>query len=331
MGDQAKKNGVAKQEANGVPAERPERTISEQFTSVVVREFSSVDSTIGLTPYQRKLAQHLFIKIDTSLKELERKREDKNTGGTPIVWANINMNKLALDAMHRIELGLDALIPNHISPIPYFNKRLGKYDLDLRIGYTGKDLYRRQMAVDPPTDIVYELVYENDYFMPIKKSVKNEIESYEFDIPKPFDRGKIVGGFAYLIYPEPKKNKLIIVTDADFKKSEAKAQSKDFWGAYPEQMKFKTLVNRATSKLQIDPAKVNAAFSAVEAQDDAMDAEIVTAEIQENANKGKVLSLTEAVSQEQIPEQQQEQREPVEVEADNQEEQPKATQRAPGF
>lgn len=317
-------------EKTSVPAERPERTVSEQFTQVVVREFASVDTSVGLTPYQKKLAQHMFIKIDASMKDLEAKRLDKNPQGKPIIWANINMNKLALDAMHRIELNLDALIPNHISPIPYYNKRLEKYDLDLRIGYAGKDLYRREMAVDPPIDVVYELVCENDIFKPIKKSAHNPVESYEFEIPNPFDRGKIVGGFAYLVFKDAQQNRLVIVTEKDFKKSEAKAQSKDFWTAYPEEMRYKTLVNRATSKLRLDPSKINAAFHAVERQDDVVDAEIVADETAALANQGTVLSIA---GSEQTEETRIDMGAPIpDQEPQAQEEPPKAaTSRAPGF
>ena len=269
-----------------------ERTISERFTNAVMKEFNSITgSKLDLTPMQKRLAQHLFLRIDAALGELERKRLDKGTDGTPIVWANVNMTKLAVDAMNRIELGLDALIPNHISPIPYFNKRAGKYDLDLRIGYVGKDFYRRAMAVEPPVDIRYELVHENDVFEPIKKSHKNAVESYNFQIEKPFNRGKIVGGFAYIVFKDESKNMLIIVTEEDFKKSESKAQSKEFWGNYPTEMRYKTLVTRATSKLQIDSEKVNAAFLAVEKEDDLADAVAVQVQVEDKANRGSVVMI----------------------------------------
>jgi recombination protein RecT len=270
-----------------------ERPISERFTYAVMKEFNSITgSKLELTPMQKRLAQHLFLRIDAALGELERKRLDKGTDGTPIVWANINMPKLAIDAMNRIELGLDALIPNHISPIPYFNKRAGKYDLDLRIGYVGKDFYRRAMAIEQPMDIRYELVHENDVFEPIKKSHGNAVESYKFQIEKPFNRGKIVGGFAYIIFKDESKNTLIIVTEEDFKKSESKAQSKEFWGGYPVEMRYKTLVTRATSKLQIDSEKVNAAFLAVEKEEDIIDAAVVQSVIEEKANSGVTVAIS---------------------------------------
>jgi recombination protein RecT len=235
------------------------------------------------------LVQHSFLKIDATLKELEAKRSDRNK---PVIgWANINQNKLSTDVVHRAELGLDALIPGHIYPIPYLNGSTGRYDLDLRIGYVGKDLYKRCMALDPPEDIIYELVYSNDKFVPLKRSIKNSIESYEFEITEPFNRGEVIGGFAYVRCEDPKKNRLIIVTSADFKKSQSKAKSQDFWSAYPDEMKYKTLVNRATNKLTVDPKKVNSAYISVEQEENAIDVESVRMEIAENGNKGPVLEI----------------------------------------
>src|SRR4030042_2247202 len=138
------KRTVAKQEA----------TQGEKFTSMVIKEFSELTGKLGLTLYQKQLAQQLFIKIDLQLKTLENKRLDSGIQGTPITWQNINLSKLALDSMHRVELGRDALIPNHIHPIPYWNKRLNKYDLDLRIGYEGKKYYKQALASDKPIVVI---------------------------------------------------------------------------------------------------------------------------------------------------------------------------------
>ena len=249
---------------------KKEPSYSQRFTNMVVQEFGQEVGEMELSPYQRRLAQHLFVCIDTQLKALEVKNQDKGKGaGLPIVWANVNMAKLALDSVHRVELGLDALIPNHIHPIPYFNKRTKKYDVDLRIGYVGKDCYRRKVALDPVKDIIYELVHENDIFRPKKKTFNNLIESYDFTIEKPFDRGKVVGGFGYIIYEDAERNKLVIVTNEDFDKSKKAAQSKTFWDGHPQMMQMKTLVHRVTSKIQIDPEKVNASLMHAEIDEEA--------------------------------------------------------------
>ena len=258
-------------------------TYSERFTNMVMKEFSANIGVLELSEKQKKLSQHLFLKCDAQLKALEAKRLKNNDKNHPYIWENINLSKLALDAVNRIDLGLDALIPNHISPIPYFNSKEKKYDFDLRIGYSGEDYYRRKTAINEPIDIIYELVYENDTFKPVKKSMKNKVENYEFEITKPFDRGNVIGGFGYLVFEDAQLNKLIIVTEKDFKKSENMAPGDKFWGKFPVEMRYKTLVHRVTDKLQVDPDKVNQSYFKVEA-DGMSNQKSIESEIDQNAN-----------------------------------------------
>jgi recombination protein RecT len=243
-----------------------EGTISERFTTKVLAEFSAVSGDmVNFNHSQKRLCQHLYVKADASLKALETKRvADNNNHLAPYVWTNINMSKLAIDTVHRMEIGLDALIPNHISIIPYWNKKLNKYDLELQIGYAGKDFYRRKMAYDKPVDIIYELVYSTDEFTPIKKDAENKVESYNLKIKKPFDRGDIIGGFGYIIYKDETKNKLVIVTESEFQKAKNLAKTKTFWNQSPEAMRYKTIVNRTTEKLLIDPEKMTVSMFEVE-------------------------------------------------------------------
>jgi recombination protein RecT len=258
------------------------RTVSERFVAQVQTQFvAEMGSALQFTDYEKTLAQHMYLKVDSQIKAQAAK-------GTPIEWSKVNLNKLALDTVHRIGLGLDALIPNHIHPIPYLNNKTGKYDLDLRIGYVGKDYCRRKMAVEQPLDIDYQLVYDTDKFVPIMKSIKNEIESFEFEIANPFDRGKVLGGFGYISYQDPKKNKLVMVTMRDFNKARAASKTADFWGEakWEQEMMFKTLVHRVTDKISLDPTKVNAkSYAYVDAQEseDGIDREIA-----ENANRGMI-------------------------------------------
>jgi recombination protein RecT len=260
-------------------------TQSERFLKNVETQFAAeAGSPIAFSEYEKTLAQHLFLKVDNVLKDLETKRLSASSPyGSPYTWANVNMRKMALDAVHRVQLGLDALIPNHIHPVPYFNKREGKYDLDLRVGYVGKAYYRRAVAVDVPVDIICELVYSTDEFKPMKKSFSNEIESYEFNITNAFKRGEIIGGFGYLVYEDSRKNTLIMVSEEDFEKSKKAAQSDAFWKKHPVEMRFKTLVHRVTEKLEVDPKKVNAtSYAYVESQEE--EAEL-RREVNENANE----------------------------------------------
>jgi len=260
-------------------------TNSTKFVAAVSKQFAAeIGSVLAFTEYEKTLAQHLFIKADTALKELEAKRLQSTNGGqrAPLVWDNINMQKLSVDAVHRVNLGLDALIPNHIHVIPYFNGKLKKYDLDLQIGYLGKDFYRRDAALDKPVNVIYELVYSTDVFKAHKKSSNNDIESYEFEITSPFDRGNVLGGFGYIMYSDPRNNQLVIVTEKDFEKSKAAAKSETFWKDYPIEMRYKTVVNRTTAKLTLDPRKVNTkSYTYVDQQEQD---ERTQREIEEHAN-----------------------------------------------
>ncbi len=273
------------------------QVVSERFVTEVQRQFvAEMGNVLAFTEYERTLAQHLFLKADAALKDFEAKRLTKNNANqiTPYVWENINMRKLSLDAVHRVNLGLDAAIPNHIHPVPYFNGKEKKYDLDLRIGYIGKDYYRRDAAVEKPVNVIYELVYSNDKFRPIKKSFNNEIESYEFEVTNPFDRGNIVGGFGYIMYEDPRKNLLVILTEADFQKSEAAAPGETFWKKHPTEMRYKTLVHRTTEKLRLDPRKVNSkSYAYVENQEKEEQAQ---REIDENANTTTIDVKPESVT-----------------------------------
>ena len=272
--DEKLKNEIAKVEP----------PLSERFTNMVMKEFSANIGILKLSPKQKKLSQHMYLKCDAQLKSFEAKRLSKNNDSmAPYIWDNINMDKLTVDAVNRIDLGLDALIENHISPIAYFNKKEKKYDLDLRIGYAGKDYYRRKTAINLPKDIIYELVYGTDNFKPIKKSAKVKIESYEFEIVEPFNRGDVIGGFGYIIFEDEKLNKLVVVSEKEFLKSKSKAKTQDFWSKYPEEMRLKTLVHRTTDKLQVDPDKVNQSYFKVEA-DEMSELKSIDDEINQNAN-----------------------------------------------
>ena len=125
-----KKNTPKKNEETSPDKRKPSH--SERFQQAVTREFSSlVGKAIELDNHQKRLVQNLFVKVDIALNDFEADRQKKNRGGTPIGWASIDMPKLAVDAVHRVRLGLDALIPNHIHPIPYWNSKNSKYDLNL--------------------------------------------------------------------------------------------------------------------------------------------------------------------------------------------------------
>lgn len=241
---------------------------SERFAANISKQFESeVGQPLEFSEYERTLAQHMFIKIDASLKEFEAKRIDKGQPFEPFTWENVNMIKLALDVVNRVRLGLDALIPSHVYPICYWNKHLKKYDVDLRIGYRGVLYYKINSAVYPPSGIRLELVYSTDTFVVFKKDMRNMVEGYEFKINNPFDRGSLIGAFGYIEYLDTTRNELVLVSGKEIEKARNVSQGKDgdFWTKWTDEMSFKTLVHRVAKKLYTDPRKVNsAALASVE-------------------------------------------------------------------
>jgi len=221
------------------PAENQQLTMSERFTNLVLREFgSNVAGALQVSEYQKRLIQGYFIAIDRALKMAEEARIRKNENNKDhkydnnlsVTWNNVNLNDLALDVVHYAKMGLDMMMDNHLFPIPYKNNKTNKYDVTLMPGYNGIQYIAEKYAVEKPKAVTIELVYSTDTFKPIKKSKDNQVESYIFEINNPFDRGEIVGGFGYIEYEDPVKNKLIIMTRKDIEKRKPAYAAAEFWG-----------------------------------------------------------------------------------------------------
>jgi len=260
---------MSKKEEKAV-AKRKETSMSERFISKVTSEMASaIGQGVKFSESQKRLATNLFVKVDNDLQNAEADRKKRNKGSVPITWNNVNMQKLALDAAHRIQLGLDALVPNHLHTIPYLNGKTNKYDLDLRIGYKGKHLYRIKFSSDDVVDIRYELVHANDHFKLLKKNFERDIEDVEFEIEDAFDRGPVIGGYGHIIYKYATKNKVVVVPKSDFEKIKKSFTSGPVWKSeWEERMQLKTVVHRTTERLDIDTTKTNMSYHYVESQDD---------------------------------------------------------------
>ncbi|MPW26238.1 recombinational DNA repair protein (RecE pathway) [Alkalibaculum sp. M08DMB] len=259
-------------------------TQSERFTNKVLTEFGSAAGQIEVSNYQKQLIQGYFISIDRALKIAEENRIRKNSNNKdhkydnnlPTTWENVNLNDLALDVVHNARLGLDMMQPNHISAIPFRNKKTNKYDIALMMGYVGKQYIAEKYALNKPIAVTTELVYDTDSFKPFKKSRENQVESYEFEIVNAFDRGKVVGGFGYLEFEDPKQNKLIIMTMKDIEKRKPKFAAAEFWGGtkkewvngkqqevetdgWFEEMCLKTIKREvySTKHITLDPKKID--------------------------------------------------------------------------
>lgn len=257
-----------KQKSEETAVEKREPTVAERFVEKVRTEFAgSVGHGAEFTDHEKQLASNLYMKIDSQLKALEADRQKKGKDKPPITWNNVNMQQLAQDAVHRVRLGLDALIDNHIHPLPYLNGKTGKYDLDLQIGFAGLDYYKRQVSEDDIVDVTYELIHENDEFTVVKKDMDNEKDHYKFKINDVFNRGEVIGGFGYIQYENEAKNKVVTVDKEEFDKAKKAAPTSKVWNEWPEKMQYKTLVRRVTKEISEDPKKVNPSYHYVEAQD----------------------------------------------------------------
>ncbi|MCD7812010.1 MAG: recombinase RecT [Ruminococcus sp.] len=258
---------------------------SERFTNKVMQEFSgSVAGAVQVTDYQRSLIQGYFIIIDRALKSAEEERVRKNSSNRdhqydnqlPVNWNTVNMNDLALDLVHYARMGLDMMQDNMLFPIPYKNNKRGCYDVTLMEGYNGIRYIAEKYAVEAPSAVTIEVVYSTDTFKPIKKSKDNRIENYEFEINNAFDRGDIIGGFAYLEFSDPTRNELVIMPMKDILKRKPKYASANFWGGkqtvwengkkievenegWLDEMVRKTIIREAFSAKHLprDPKKVD--------------------------------------------------------------------------
>lgn len=297
----------------------PTATASQSFVKKVERQFNAeLGQGVNWSPLQQRLAQHLFVKADAALKALEIKRASNSykQNDPAITWQNVNMTKLAIDAVHRVNLGLDALIDNHIHIIPYLNKRTGQYDVDLRIGYKGVDHIARNFSLEQPIEIKYQLVHATDSF----EMGSNEYggEKPIFKQSNPFDPGKVIGGFGYIRYAEPARDRVVIVEYREFEKAKKASGGVEFWGGiqkkwvdkklvdgefdekFEKEMQFKTVVFRVCKHLTLDPEKINAdTVAAMRAAElDAIDAQ-VEEEVSRQGN-GETLSLQPVQPQEAV-------------------------------
>lgn len=281
----ATRNNEALEKTEGV------NTISARFLADVEKQFiAEMGTGLKFSEFEKRLTQHMYLKVDAALKTAEARRKQ----GSEFNWKTVDRQKLALDTVHRVSLGLDALIPNHIHPVFYWNSKKGHYDVDLQIGYAGRDYVSRRHAVEKPLHIAYELVYDSDHFKALPRTTERQVDGYEFEINQPFDRGEIVGGFGYIAYDDDRKNRLVLVTQRDFNRSKAASKS-NFWRDNDVEMHQKTIVLRTASKIPLDPEKVNAAaFAAITAEDYQSDPERAETEVESAAAQNANAELLEA-------------------------------------
>jgi len=312
-----------------------EKTNSERFTDMVVREFVGTGGEIALTAFQKRLVQNYFISIDQTLKMAEEKRmkkDEKYRDALALTWNNVNMESLAVHIVACARIGFDPAQANHINMIPYKNNTTKKYEIVFIEGYRGKELKARKYGYDIPDDVVIELVYSNDKFKQFKKDKNNPIETYTFEVSENFNRGEIVGGFYYFLYIKtPQKNKLMVYSKNDLEKRRPDKASPEFWGGekdkwengkkvgtekvegWYDEMMWKTLCRLAYSNITIDSQKIDDDYIKLSVNDKL--ANETLEERVDNTIKKEANVQTIDIPSEVVPETEQKFIEPIEPEA----------------
>ena len=290
-----------------------ELTMAERFTNKVLAEFKgSVGSEIALTDFQRRLAQNYFMVADMSLRSAEdkRKKKKKNQDQVPVIWSNVDMEKLAQSVVAAARIGWDPMMENHVSLIPYKDNATQKYNMTIMPGYRGIELKAKKYGLEVPDNVIIELVYSTDIFRSKKKNINNPHESYEFEVTNDFDRGEILGGFYYHVYLDhPEKNKLVVLSRKDIEKRKPKYASAEFWGGekdvwedgkkvgkeevegWFDKMCLKTIHRAAYKDITIDSQKIDNDYMKLKQVENEFAEADVDQTIAENANKN-VIDIT---------------------------------------
>lgn len=309
------------------PPATVQKSHGERFTEMVVAQLTGLAPGAQISEFQKRLAQNYFIKLDTTLKDLEKKRlgkAEQYREAIPYTWQYVNTQKFALDVVAYSMVGLDPMQPNHINLIPYANNSSGVYDIGCIPGYRGIEIKARKYGLDVPDEVIVELVYSTDKFRQIKKDKDNAIEQYEFEVVNDFNRGDIIGGFFYYKYfNKPEKNRIRVMNMADINKRRPKHGGSDFWGGekdkwvtnaqgqrekvketiegwFPE-MVFKTLYRAAYNGITIDSNKIDEAFRHLLVLEAELRDEGIQKEIDANANKINITLTDQEDGQEPTP------------------------------
>ena len=124
-------------------------------------------------------------------------------------------------------LGLEPGRTYHL--VPYKNQVTGIIDYKGEVELIWRAIHRPVIAA---------LVHEKDDFSMQGANVPPRHEAEWFG-----DRGPVVGGYAYLQFEADIYSVVVRMSEADFAKHRAKAQTTRVWDEWPEPMRLKTLVH----------------------------------------------------------------------------------------
>lgn len=259
--------------------------LANRFTQKVLSCYGVVADKKDVTEKEKMLISGYFVKVDDALKEQN------------ITWKEVEqqglLNDLALSMANKAVLGLDMRIDNHLNIIPSKNYNTGKITIKTITGYKGEIHKAKQFAVIPPLDIITELVYETDEFQPIKKS---DGDSYTFNIKNPFNRGNVIGGFAYTKFENPMLNRIFTMSIEQILERKPKyvKANDNFWSKHPEAMYKKTLAKEACKSIDLDVNKIEQFRNAVDFEkEEQLEQERQEANevAEENTAKGDVIDV----------------------------------------
>lgn len=299
-----------------VKKEQEEVDLSLRFTDMVLSKLkSSVPQAMEVNDYQRSLIGGYAIAIKRALAVAEEQRVAKNKKNTdhkwdidvPVTLSNVDREKLAVDLVHYAKLGLDMTQDNMLFPIPFYDWKTRTYTINLMRGYNGVKYIAEKYALHPPKAVTVEVVYSTDRFEVVKKSASNPVESYKFEVTDPFNRGEIIGAFAYLTYDVPEMNELIVMSMQAIMKRKPKYASAQFWGGdvaewkngkqetvhyegWLDEMVRKAMIREAYSPKHIllDPSKIDDNYQYIKDRESQYTEVVVQSEVAQNANTVEV-------------------------------------------
>lgn len=259
------------------------QSASARFTNAIAENFEqSFGGKVVFSEKERQLGRNLFSHITQSLNTQELRRLESSSGNNiaPYNWGNIDMEDLSIAAYSIIRLGVDAMTDDHVYIIPYFNRVKGKYIVNLRLGYKGKMNYKIRFSKPAIQKYKIELIYSTDKFSVTKEG---DYETYSLEITNPFNRGKIIGGFGYLLSDIDSRVVLMSLEDMDKRKKKAKGGT--FWNEWTEEMYYKTLVHYVSNQIRVDPDKIQEYRAEIEyVENDTKETIDITSEVNASIN-----------------------------------------------
>lgn len=272
-------------------AQQPQAvSLSTHFVNKVLTELSG-SVKVDWNEEQRRLAQGYYMGIERSLQAAEERRNTaKNT--VPFNWKNTVIDSdLAQKIATNVRFGLDMRIDNNLFVVPRMDNKVGKYRLSFMVGYEGRKLIAKKYSLDSLVDIKDELVYASDKFSIVKKDATHDVESYNFEITNPFDRGELIGGFCYVQFEDASKNFVYVMSKKDIEKHKAKALTANIWNEWYDLMARKTIIHAACKKISIDPKKIDDAYREWERSETETAIDKSQETIKELANNGDVIDV----------------------------------------